>query len=157
MNKRYSEINIKTQEDYFERVNYQIDWLDRKSVIYKRVFMLIKILIMVFASSITIISALGALDGTISQNTFIAVIVLAPTIAFFESLLQLLRFEKLHYEYRMTSEMLKGAKVYYQTRTNCADINENFLIFVSTYENLLHSNNLLWYQIKNKTEAGSRS
>ena len=153
MSIKYNEINISSQEDYFKRINSQIEWFDKKSISYKRKYLLIKIIILILTSSITITSALSASNGVISQGASIIIIILAPTIAFLETILQLFQFEKLYYLYRTTSEKLIQTKINYQTIVNCNDRKGYFASFVENCERILLDNNLNWRLIKNPKEA----
>ncbi|MCB2213375.1 DUF4231 domain-containing protein [bacterium] len=125
------------------RVDDQIDWYNRKSTQFKRLFIWFQVIVIVSSSSIPVINIYGE-----HPEAVLIVSILGALIAILSSMISLLSFREHWVEYRTVCETLKHEKLLYQTRTDPYDNGEaRFNLFVQNVETLISQEHTKWRQL----------
>jgi hypothetical protein len=132
-----------TPDEYMtSRVDDQIAWYDRKSAWSQRGFKRLRILEIVAASSIPILS--GFSDKRVEIQVTIAI--LGGLIAVIAGLMGLYQFQENWTQYRSTCEGLRHEKILYETKSEPYDGEHAFSLFVQRIESLISSETTRWTQ-----------
>ena len=143
-------INNENEIEYMkERLTKQIDWYDKKSIRYKRLYHTFQIIKIIIAALITLLSVLSE----IKYISFIIALCGALVIVL-ESINQLYKYHEKWIQYRTTCEQLRYHKYLYETNSYIYSANETFFNkFVKNVEQIISSENNQWkesYNIKTK-------
>ena len=131
-------------EEYLkQRLEDQIEWYDKKSQWNKKRFIWLSTLVLIFASTIPLLSGISNLDGIYWR---LSIGLLGALIAVFTGVLSIFKFYENWIAYRTTSETLKYEKYLYLTKTSPYDVDNSFSVFVSHVENILSKENKNWAQ-----------
>ncbi len=132
------------EKTYLEsRVDNQIDWYNRKSTKFKRLFIGFQVIVIVSSSSIPVINIYGE-----HPQAVLIVSILGALIAILSSIISLLSLREHWVEYRTVCETLKHEKMLYLTKT--APYQEDasrFNLFVSNVETLISQEHTKWRQL----------
>ena len=140
-----------TAEEYLkDRVDDQISWYGKKSVINKTSYLWTNGLIIVFAALIPFCA--GFLDQVPWLNYAIATLGVLTAVA--TGLSSLLKFQEKWTTYRLTAESLRREKLLFITATGpyVSGI-DSFKLFVANAENLMGQEHAGWIQIINKKDG----
>ncbi|WP_236252913.1 DUF4231 domain-containing protein [Echinicola sp. 20G] len=131
-----------TPEEYIEeRVDFQMDWYERKALHNKNLFIWKEGLTIVFAALIPFFAGLDS-DGKILPLT---IAVLGVLVTVLTGLASILKLEKKWIEYRTTAEMLKHEKYLFLTNADpYSDPTSSYPNFVSKIESLISKENTTW-------------
>ena len=131
-----------TEEQYLKtRVDDQIKWYDKKSVTNKTLYFSLKVLEIVFASSIPIFSLFA------NDWTRIVIAILGALISVIASILALYKPNDKWKQYRNTAEALKNEKHIYLAKTGTYTTDEPFKMLVERVEFIVSKENSNWTQI----------
>jgi uncharacterized protein DUF4231 len=140
-------------EEYIEqRLNDQIGWYDRKSVINQRLFKRLRFVEIVAAATIPFLSGFAGDSFPIR----IAIGALGVLVAVVASLLGLLQLQEHWIEYRGTAESLRKEKFLFLTQTGPYDKDDSFHLLVQRVEGLLSKENTDWAQSMVKPPEGEK-
>src|ERR1044071_10149994 len=132
-----------TPDEYVtSRGDDQIAWYDRKSAWSQRGFKRLRLLEIVAASSIPILS--GFSDKRVEIQVTIAI--LGGLIAVIAGLMGLYQFQENWTQYRSTCEGLRHEKILYETKSEPYDGEHAFSLFVQRIESLISSETTRWTQ-----------
>jgi len=125
-----------------ERVDYQIDWYNKRSKTNKLLHNWAKVIVILLAAVIPF------LVGFIYSCTLWiknVVGLLGVIIAVVTGISALFKFHEKWTEYRTTAETLKKEKYLYQTKTGFyQDVDKPFELFVERVESLISTENTAW-------------
>jgi uncharacterized protein DUF4231 len=130
------------QDEYIQsRVDGQIAWYGRKSEMNQRWFRIMRIVEIVAAASIPLLTGYTDLPPV-----KIVVGSLGLLIAVIAGVLGLYQFQELWTGYRTTCEALKQEKYLFLTNTEPYHQNDSFPLFVQRIENLIAKEHSNWIQ-----------
>lgn len=133
------------EEQYLKtRVEDQIVWYDKKSVTNKTLYYTLKVLEILFAASIPII--------TLFENTKIIIAILGALISVIASILALYKPNDKWKQYRNTAEALKNEKHIYLAKTGTYTTDEPYKMLVERIEFIVSKENSNWTQIIGTTD-----
>jgi hypothetical protein len=131
------------QEEYLsQRVDDQINWYDKKSMINQKRFKRLRIIEIIFAALIPLLS--GYTD-TIHELQYVLGI-LGCLVAVIAGLLGLSKYQENWIEYRTTCESLKHEKFLFLTQSSPYHSTDAFQLFVNQVESLISTENSKWSQ-----------
>lgn len=133
-----------------ERLEDQINWYDRKSVVNQKSFKRLQVLIIVASATIPFLS------GYMDESTLflkIVVGVLGLAIATATAILGLYQFQENWLEYRTTCETLRHEKYLFLTCAAPYDEDEPFLLLVERVEGLISKENTNWQSYMKQSEG----
>jgi|SRR5215470_611845 len=131
------------QDEYINnRVDNQIDWYDRKSIMNQRCFRWLRIVEIVAAASIPLLA--GYADAVSELKVIVGV--LGLIIAVIAGILGLYQFQENWTGYRTTCEALKQEKYLFLTKTQPYEQSDSFPLFVQRVENLISKEHSSWSQ-----------
>jgi hypothetical protein len=133
-----------SSEEYInERVDGQIAWYDRKSIINKKYFIIFQIITLGASASIPVFSIFS------ENNSWARVLIaiLGSATAITTGIVSLYQFREHWIEYRATAESLKHEKYMFQTGTGLYAEKEAFSLLVERVEALLSQENTAWHQL----------
>jgi Protein of unknown function (DUF4231) len=131
-----------TEEQYLKtRVEDQIKWYDKKSVSNKQGYFILKVLEIIFASAIPIISLFN------NEWARIVIAILGALISVIASVLALYKPNDKWKQYRNTAEALKNEKYIYLAKTGYYLTDEPFKVLVEKIEFIVSKENSNWTQI----------
>lgn len=140
-------------EEYIEqRLNDQIGWYDRKSVMNQRCFRRLRFAEIVAASTIPFLSGFAGNSLPIK----IVIGTLGVVVAVIASLLGLLQLQEHWIEYRATAESLRKEKFLFLTQTDPYNKDDAFHLLVQRVEGLLSKENTDWAQSMVKPPEGEK-
>lgn len=128
-----------------ERLDNQINWYDRKSMINKKYFICFQVIQILFSSLIPILSLLSV------PYIKITIAICGAIVSISSSIQNLNKFHENWIEYRMVAETLKHEKYLFLTKSGIYSddkINNNLL--VERIENIISHENINWSQITKK-------
>jgi Protein of unknown function (DUF4231) len=132
-----------TAEEYMtSRVDDQIKWYDGKSAWNQRWFKRVRILEIVAASSIPILSGFSQDNRSIQ----VTIALLGGLIAVIAGLMGLYQFQENWTQYRSTCEGLRHEKILYETKSEPYDGENAFPLLVQRVESLISSESTRWTQ-----------
>jgi len=131
-----------------ERVDYQIDWYDRKSSTAKKAFKIFRGMEIIAAGAIPLFAGFG--NGT--HCSVLVIGVLGAIVAMLASFLSLFQFQENWIEYRTTCESLKHEKYLFLTNAEPYNSEAPYDLFVQRIESLISKENSSWSQY---TRAGA--
>ncbi len=125
-----------------ERLDDQISWYDRKSGSNQRLYKRLRLLEIVAAASIPL------LTGFIAEYSFMThvVAIVGVAVAVISGAFALFKFQENWIEYRTTAETLKHHKYLYLTRSAPYQGEDAFHTLVETVEGLISQENSKWTQ-----------
>jgi hypothetical protein len=123
-----------------ERVEDQIQWLDKKSSYYQRWFKQLRCVEIVLGCAIALLVSYADIHVLVKVTAG----VLGVAVAAIGGLLTLYRFQEHWIEYRVTAENLKREKFLFLTQTSPYDGEDRFQYLVSRVENILGAENVKW-------------
>lgn len=130
------------QDKYMaERVDDQIEWHDRKGGINKKWFLRLQMISLICAALIPFIAGFGEKNPDLMR---ILVGGLGVVIAVVGGAIGLNQFQKNWVDYRVTSEILRGEKYRFETKTPPYDGPNAFRDFVEAVESALSEQNSKW-------------
>jgi len=134
-----------TEEQYLKtRVDDQIKWYDKKSVTNKTLYFTLKVLEILFASAIPII--------TLFEGTKIIIAILGALISVIASVLALYKPSDKWKQYRNTAEALKNEKYIYLAKAGTYVSDEPYKMLVERIEFIVSKENSNWTQIIGTTD-----
>ena len=145
-------IQIDAEEYMNKRVNRQLNYFDKKSGFNQKRYKFYKVITIVCAVLIPFISGLSF------ENSQIATGLLGIIIATSEGILSLNKYEENWVENRLTNEILKQEKLFFQTRTNHYDVEndkEAFQLFVERIETILAKESASWKSMMSQEKDNS--
>jgi len=130
-----------TPEEYMKsRVDNEIAWYDAKSGANQRGFKSIRLLEILAAAAIPILS-------TYSHSAVrLTVAILGGTIAVIAAIMGLYQFQENWANFRATCEALRHEKYLYMTHTEPYNVDDSFSLFVQRIESLISSEQSTWSQ-----------
>lgn len=139
-------------QEYLEKRYYdQIDWYDRKSQKYKKLYLVFQSVVIVLAAVTPVLVALGG-----SWEKWLAVAVSA-LVAIGTSLLKAFKHQEVWISYRTTSETLKKEIYYYQAQIGEYGSSGNPIqLFVSRVESLLSQENTQWLSMQTSKDPSQK-
>ncbi len=142
----------RTEDEYLQtRVLDQIKWNDRKSTANKKWFLSLKIIEIILALFIPLLSGYITHDGNYLKLTvgIIGIIVAATA-----GLITLIKFQENWVEYRSISEALKLEKFLFLSKAGpYKDITDPYPLFVERFENLISTSTKKWVSYISKKET----
>lgn len=132
-----------------KRVDDQIQWYDKKSKIYKRLFISLRTAEIIL--SILIPFLVGFITNATANKYIIGI--LGVTIAIIAGILSFYKFQENWLQYRTTSEKLVREKNLFLAKSGIYHKDDNFSFFVECVENIISKENSTWqeYIKKDKT------
>jgi Protein of unknown function (DUF4231) len=131
-----------TEAEYFEqRLTDQINWYDKKSGHYKKLFMRFKVTEIVLALLIPLLTGYITTE-MVGLKVFVGL--LGVIVAVAASLLTLYKFQENWIEYRTVSEQLKYEKYLYLAKAGIYKEKRAFADFVERIEGILSAENAKW-------------
>ena len=141
-----------TEQEYFtQRVDDQINWYDRKSMMSQNIFKRLRFTEIVAAAAIPLLA--GQVDPARASLKWV-VGILGALVAIIAGLLSLYRLQENWIEYRVTCEALKHEKFLYETRVGPYAVSEPFPLFVERVESLISKEHSNWAQYVRSGAAG---
>ncbi len=131
-----------TEQEYFDqRLSDQINWYDKKSSMYKKLFMRFKVTEIILA---LIIPLLTGYITTEMVGLKIVVGLIGVVVAAAASIMTLYKFHENWIEYRAMSEALKYEKYLYLAGAGSYKDNKSLSFFVERIEGLLSKEHAQW-------------
>ncbi|MEN8118124.1 MAG: DUF4231 domain-containing protein [Bacteroidota bacterium] len=135
------------QEEYIEkRLAYQFKWYDDKSVIYQKRFKRIRIMEIVFAASIPLLSAIPGEIGMVK----LTIATLGAAITIIAGINAMNKYHELWISYRSTAEMLKHHQFLFETQCTPYDKKDAFKKLVENTESILSNEQGTWTSMFNE-------
>lgn len=134
-----------TQDEYLkDRLDDQINWYSRKSQRNQKYFKVLRVIEVVFASTIPVLVTQIA-----PETSLLKIIVgsMAVCVAVASGLVSLYKFQENWIEYRTTAETLKHEKFLFLTKSSPYDGEGSFHALVQCVESLLSKENATWSRI----------
>lgn len=142
-----------TPDQYLqERLEPQIDWYDSKSLRNQRIFKRLRMVEIVAAALIPLISGAMLSDPRFQLISAIIIALLGVTIAITAGFLSLGQHQEHWIEYRTTCESLKKEKFLFQTGVEPYNGETAFALLVQRVETLVSKENTNWAQYMMKPE-----
>lgn len=137
---------MKEDEYLVERVDDQIDWYDRKSQTNQKFFKILRLLEIITASLIPLLS------GVSDKVTWFPWLIgaLGVLIVVSASISEIFKYHENWIEYRTTAEQLKHEKYSYLTNSEPYNNEDRFDILVKRVESLISKENSAWAAITRK-------
>lgn len=135
------------------RVDYEIDWYNRKSKVNKRAYRTLRVLSALVALSIPVIS--GLLQEGNAASLKITLSIAGAFVALCESLLALYKFHDNWTNYRNTAEGLTQHKFLFVTGAAPYSGADAFALFVQNAENLMAGERIQWLKQNTMQELDS--
>ena len=130
------------EEQYLnERLDDQIDWYDKKSVLNQKIYKIICVIEFIAAALIPFLTPYIS-EQSLSLRLFVGF--LGVIIAVIVAVIGLYKFQENWTEFRTTSESLKHEKYLYLTKTPPYDGSDNFTLLVERVESLISKENSAW-------------
>ena len=145
-----------TVEEYMEqRVDDQLNWFERKSSWNQKKFKGYRTGVIGFSVLIPFLT--GFIDKEWGHYFQYIVGALGVSIAFFEGVMSLNKYQENWAQYRATAESLKREKMLYETQSGKYEKQENpFHMFVLEVETLLKEENSKWAEYVREKEASAQ-
>lgn len=132
-----------TAEEYLkDRLDEQIEWYNKKSGLHKRGFRWLRVIEIVAAAAIPILSAYSRDWLTVR----VSVAILGGLIAVIAGVMGLYQFQENWTHYRTTAEALKHEKYLYETGTEPYNVEKPFPLLVQRVESLISKEHSGWVQ-----------
>ena len=139
------------QEEYLnDRLNNQLSWYDKKSVVCQKRFKLVRTLEIIFAALIPLLSVIN--DE--SDTTKIIIAGLGTAIVVIAGFNAMNKYQELWIGYRTTAETLKHHKFLFETQCTPYDKQDKFSKLVENVEAIVSRENSNWnILVKKKRKA----
>ncbi|MBN1558760.1 DUF4231 domain-containing protein [candidate division KSB1 bacterium] len=142
-----------TSDDYIkQRLQDQIDWYDRKSMVNQKKFKGLRTMEIVCAAFIPFISGVSVSIPKMSWPATILTGLLGIAITIIASILTLGKHQENWIEYRTTCESLKKEKFLFLMQVEPYDKEDSFRFLVQRVETLISKENTNWAQFISKPE-----
>ncbi|MCE4045575.1 DUF4231 domain-containing protein [Lysinibacillus fusiformis] len=143
-------MNISEQAYFQERLDNQINWYDKKSSHFQKVYRCLKGIVIFFSASIPL------LVGFISDYGFWEIVIgaIGVSIAVIEGWLSLTKYHENWIEYRSICETLRHEKYMYLTRTGVYDIENPFKVLVDRVESIISNETVNWASLNYNQNGG---
>ncbi len=139
------------QEQYLaERIEDQIHWYNRKSRANKRAYRTLRVVSVIVALAIPIMSSF--LDNGNVPYLKVAIAVSGALVALIEGLLTLYKFRDNWTSYRNAAEMLIQHKYLFITRSAPYNVARPFVLFVQNAENIMAGERIAWVKLNTAEE-----
>ncbi|KDE32459.1 DUF4231 domain-containing protein [Bacillus altitudinis] len=140
-----------TESKYIQdRLEGQIEWYDKKSLHHQKNYRVMKILIIILAPSIPILSVLTKLN---SIWITLSIALAGGIITMLEGFLSLGKHQENYIEYRRICETLKHEKYQYYTKTGVYSEGDIFKLLVERTESIISQENINWANMQNKAKG----
>ncbi len=138
------------QEQYLaDRIEDQIKWYNGKSRLNKNYYRTLRVVSVMMALAIPIMSSF--LDGGNVPYLKLVIAVAGALVALIEGLLQLYKFRDNWTNYRAAAESLIQHKYLFSTRTAPYNVAKPFVLFVQNAEGIMAGERIAWVKL-NTTE-----
>ncbi|WP_273854130.1 DUF4231 domain-containing protein [Guptibacillus spartinae] len=135
-----------SEEEYLEqRLENQIKWYDNNSINYQRKYRTLKMIEILFATSIPVVAS------TIPNATVISI--LGGGIAFIEGWLNLSKYHENWIEYRSICEILKQEKYMFLTHSGVYSSKKSFTYLVERVESIISKENVNWANLNSDNKG----
>ncbi|GMG78150.1 MULTISPECIES: DUF4231 domain-containing protein [Bacillus] len=140
-----------TESKYIQdRLEGQIEWYDKKSLQHQKNYRVMKIIIIILAPSIPILSVLTKLN---SIWITLSIALAGGIITMLEGFLSLGKHQENYIEYRRICETLKHEKYQYYTKTGVYSEGDIFKLLVERTESIISQENINWANMQNKAKG----
>ncbi|KLV24395.1 DUF4231 domain-containing protein [Bacillus altitudinis] len=140
-----------TESKYIQdRLEGQIEWYDKKSLHHQKNYRVMKIIIIILAPSIPILSVLTKLN---SIWITLSIALAGGIITMLEGFLSLGKHQENYIEYRRICETLKHEKYQYYTKTGVYSEGDIFKLLVERTESIISQENINWANMQNKAKG----
>ncbi|MGQ8946260.1 DUF4231 domain-containing protein [Bacillus altitudinis] len=140
-----------TENKYIQdRLEGQIEWYDKKSLHHQKNYRVMKIIIIILAPSIPILSVLTKLN---SIWITLSIALAGGIITMLEGFLSLGKHQENYIEYRRICETLKHEKYQYYTKTGVYSEGDIFKLLVERTESIISQENINWANMQNKAKG----
>lgn len=131
-----------------ERVDDQINWLDRKSGTNQRFYKRLRLIVIILSVTIPFATGyIGNWKDSIDDILKLSIGIAGVLIAAIEGIQSLFKYQDNWVSYRVTAETLKQEKMLYLTKSGIyANNNMNFQSFVTRVEGILSGESQQWLQ-----------
>ncbi|WP_242731878.1 DUF4231 domain-containing protein [Bacillus altitudinis] len=133
-----------------DRLEGQIEWYDKKSLHHQKNYRVMKIIIIILAPSIPILSVLTKLN---SIWITLSIALAGGIITMLEGFLSLGKHQENYIEYRRICETLKHEKYQYYTKTGVYSEGDIFKLLVERTESIISQENINWANMQNKAKG----
>lgn len=133
-----------------DRLNNQIDWYDKKSISSQKKYKSLKLLEIIMAS---IIPVLSVFSKDFNFITWIIAIV-GSSISIIEGWLAVMKYHENWIEYRSICETLKHEKYMFLTDTGVYSTHNSFKLLVERVESIISKENINWANMNKKSNGG---
>ena len=133
-----------------DRLNNQIDWYDKKSISSQKKYKSLKLLEIIMAS---IIPVLSVFSKDFNFITWIIAIV-GSSISIIEGWLVVMKYHENWIEYRSICETLKHEKYMFLTDTGVYSTHNSFKLLVERVESIISKENINWANMNKKSNGG---
>lgn len=137
-----------------ERLNNQIDWYDRKSQYNQKRSQFLRILEILLAGFIPLLSGLGGENIVLFR---IITGVLGVGVIIISGILSIFKFQENWLEYRSTCEMLKREKYLFETKTSPYNSDNPLPLLVDRVESIILSENKNWLKYISEQRKENKS
>jgi len=132
------------QEEYLnDRLNNQLSWYDKKSVVCQKRFKLVRALEIIFAAAIPLLSVINDESNT----TKIIIAGLGTAIVVIAGFSAMNKYQELWISYRTTAETLKHHKFLFETQCTPYDKQDKFSKLVENIEAIVSRENSNWINL----------
>lgn len=128
------------------RLQDQIDWYDKKSLTSQRLFMRLRIMEIVAAALIPLVSGFSISRPDFTTYGIITVGILGVMVSIISGVLSLGRYQEHWVEYRGTCESLKKEKILFEAQVEPYNTPDAFNLLVQRAETLISKENTNWAQ-----------
>lgn len=136
----------KTEQEYFKtRVDDQIDWYDKKSIISQKKYKILTFMT-IFCSCLSPI-LVNLIPTSIVSKILISILGFAMTL--FQGTIGLNKYNEQWISYRTTCETLKKERNMYITNSGIYAEKQDFHSFVERIESLISNENINWASLNN--------
>ncbi|MES9726404.1 DUF4231 domain-containing protein [Bacillus safensis] len=133
-----------------DRLEDQIEWYDKKSMQHQKKYKNMKVVIIILAPAIPILSVLTKFN---SLYVTLLIATAGGIITILEGLLSLGKHQENYIEYRRICETLKHEKYQYYTKTGVYSEGDTFKLLVERTESIISQENINWANMQNKAKG----
>jgi hypothetical protein len=136
-----------------DRVDGQIGWMEQKALNNQKTYKALRTASLIASVLIPLLAGYAEKFGT---SLTITIGALGAVVAICQGLLAINRNHENWTEYRITAEVLKREKLFYETKTVPYECDNRFGIFVENIEKILSGENKNWIQNNRESEKKTK-
>lgn len=141
------------EQEYIEkRLEDQISWYDKKSIANQSLFKRLRILEIVFATLIPLLSIAFEVFNFLNDYHALIFGVIGLIISVLASIISFGKYQELWQSYRTTCESLKKEKFLFYAKARPYAKNNRYVLLVERVESLISKENTNWSEMINSEE-----